>query len=69
MGTIVDKYRAFALRDINAGDELVCDYKLLYAEAEQKIRCNCQAPNCLGEIYGFNDLSAETKQALLPLWL
>ncbi|MCM1362414.1 MAG: SET domain-containing protein [Clostridiales bacterium] len=41
-----------AIRDINIGDEIVCDYAL--GEADEKwcleTKCNCRSSNCRGQV-------------------
>lgn len=42
------KLLIFALKDIEAGEEIVYDYKFPEEEGEEKIVCYCGAPKCRG---------------------
>ncbi len=53
-----------ALRDIEAGEELTCNYLTTDWELHEKFICTCGAPNCYGELRGFKYLSAEQQRAL-----
>jgi len=55
-----------SLRDIDAGEELTCNYLSTDWELYEKFVCTCGAPNCYGEIKGFKHLSPEQQQALAP---
>lgn len=55
-----------ALRDIEAGEELTCNYLTTDWELHEKFVCNCAAPNCYGEVKGFRYLSPEQQRALEP---
>ncbi|MBI2715177.1 MAG: SET domain-containing protein-lysine N-methyltransferase [Rhizobiales bacterium] len=39
-----------ALRDIQPGDELTCDYSLIDSDEHWEMGCSCQTPNCRGVI-------------------
>ncbi len=55
-----------ALRDLNAGEELTCNYLTTDWELHQKFVCTCGAPNCHGELLGFKYLSPEQQRLLEP---
>jgi hypothetical protein len=55
-----------ALRDLEAGEELTCNYLTTDWELHEKFTCTCGAPKCYGEIKGFKYLSPEQQRALAP---
>jgi len=55
-----------ALRDIEAGEELTCNYLTTDWELHERFVCTCGAPTCFGEIKGFKYLSPEQQRALEP---
>lgn len=55
-----------ALRDIEAGAELTCNYLTTDWELHEKFVCTCGAPNCYGEVKGLKYLSPEQQRALEP---
>ncbi len=56
-----------ALRDLEAGEELTCNYLTTDWELHEKFVCHCGALNCYGEIRGFKHLSPEQQRDLAPL--
>lgn len=61
------KYKTIALRPIKKGEEIVCDYNLLILDPiDQFAVCNCESSNCLGKIYGFNNLPLAAQTMLKP---
>uniref|UniRef100_A0A7S2M487 Histone-lysine N-methyltransferase n=1 Tax=Skeletonema marinoi TaxID=267567 RepID=A0A7S2M487_9STRA len=60
-------YQAIALRDINVGDEVTCDYALFdYQCNGHEIEvCACGSTKCRGKILGFQGLPLQTKVELL----
>ena len=56
-----------ALRDIEAGEEVTCNYLTTDWELHEKFVCQCGAPKCYGQIAGFRYLAPEQQQALEPL--
>ena len=62
------KYKMYASRDIEAGEELSCNYLNLYYGLETKhslMKCLCDSKICYGELYGFRFLELEEKVKLL----
>jgi SET domain-containing protein len=55
-----------ALRDIEAGEELTCNYLTTDWELHERFVCSCGAPNCYGELKGFKYLSPQQQRALEP---
>ena len=55
-----------ALRDIEAGEELTCNYLTTDWDLHQKFVCTCRAPHCYGEVKGFRYLRPEQQRALAP---
>ncbi|MBZ5555558.1 MAG: SET domain-containing protein-lysine N-methyltransferase [Acidobacteriia bacterium] len=55
-----------ALRNLEAGEELTCNYLTTDWELHEKFVCHCGAPNCYGELKGFKYLSPEQQQVLEP---
>ncbi len=53
-----------ALRDLEAGEELTCNYLTTDWELHEKFVCTCGAPNCYGEVKGFKYLSAKQQRDL-----
>ncbi len=53
-----------ALRDIEPGKELTCNYLTTDWELHEKFVCTCGAPNCYGELKGFKYLSPEQQRRL-----
>ena len=64
--TFVDWNGVFlrALRNIDAGEELTCNYLTTDWELHEKFVCDCGAPNCYGEIKGFKYLSPQQQRQL-----
>ncbi|KAL7557961.1 hypothetical protein ACA910_020330 [Epithemia clementina (nom. ined.)] len=62
-------YDTIALRDINAGDELTCDYACFDYECDGHVisQCGCKAINCRGEMKGFKGLSLAEKIRIMPM--
>ncbi len=46
-----------ALRDLQGGEELTCNYLTTDYEIHERFICRCGAPECYGEIKGFKYLS------------
>lgn len=55
-----------ALRDIEAEEELTCNYLTTDWELQEEFACTCGAPNCRGAVRGFRYLPAEEQRALEP---
>ena len=53
-----------ALRDIDTGEELTCNYLTTDWDLHEKFVCTCGSPDCYGEIRGFKYLSPEQRRAL-----
>lgn len=51
-----------ALRDIEAGEELTCNYMTTDWELHEKFVCTCGAPNCYGELKSFKYLSRSSNR-------
>lgn len=62
-------YDSIALRDINPGDELTCDYACFDYECDghEIVQCGCKAANCRGEMKGFKNLSLAEKIRIMPM--
>lgn len=58
-----------ALRDIAAGEELTWHYATSIADAGWNIPCKCGAPECAGQITGFEGLPAAEQERLRPIAL
>ena len=58
------KCESWALRDIEPGDEINCDYFLFEYDCEKKgiEICACGSKKCLGKIFGFKFLNEEQKK-------
>jgi len=56
-------YDAIAIKDIEIGDEITCDYALFDYECDghQIVECGCKSANCRGRMTGFKELSLEEK--------
>lgn len=55
-----------ALRDIETGEELTCNYLTTDWELHETFVCTCGAPNCYGELRGFKYLRPEQQRELEP---
>jgi len=64
-----NEYQHFALKDINPGDEITCDYNLFEYDCHGKVidKCLCGSPACIGRISGFRYLSISEQKKRLPL--
>jgi len=64
--TFVDWKGVFlrALRDIESGEEITCNYLTTDWELHEKFVCACGAPNCYGEIRGFKYLPPPQQREL-----
>ncbi|KAL7538014.1 hypothetical protein ACHAWF_005965 [Thalassiosira exigua] len=62
-------YQAIALRDIEAGEEVTCDYALFDYECNghQIEVCACGSKKCRGKMYGFQALDLNEKVEILHL--
>jgi hypothetical protein len=61
-------YDAIALRDINVGDELTCDYAVFDYECDghEIAVCGCKSEQCRGSMHGFKNLTFEEKVNIIP---
>ncbi|MEO6097768.1 MAG: SET domain-containing protein-lysine N-methyltransferase [Fibrobacteria bacterium] len=59
----------YALRDIQAGDELFWDYRTSINEAGWEVPCTCGAAHCRGKIQSYCDLPAEERARLRSIAL
>jgi SET domain-containing protein len=55
-----------ALRDIETGEELTCNYLTTDWVLHEKFVCTCGSPNCYGELRGFKYLRPEQQRELKP---
>ena len=62
-------YQAIALRDINIGDEVTCDYALFdyHCNGHEIEVCACGSTKCRGKMMGFQGLSLQTKVDILHM--
>eukprot|EP00986_Skeletonema_menzelii_P017074 scaffold17363_cov145-Skeletonema_menzelii.AAC.10 len=62
-------YQAIALRDIDVGDEVTCDYALFdyYCDGHKIEACACGSTVCRGKMLGFQGLPLQTKVELLDM--
>ena len=60
-------YDSYALKDIQTGDEITCDYALFDYECDghQITECGCMAPNCRGIMMGFKALPLKEKVKIM----
>ena len=63
------RYDAIALKDINAGDEVTCDYACFdyRCDGHEIEVCACGAPSCRGRMMGFQGLSLKEQVDILHL--
>jgi len=54
-----------ALRDIDAGEEVTCNYLTTDWELHERFLCHCGAPNCYGELKGLKHLARDEQTKLL----
>ncbi len=58
-------YTDIAVRDIQKGEEITCDYGMFYSSIEWKMECRCSYVNCR-RVIGFGmDLGSQTESMLL----
>jgi len=55
-----------ALRDLQAGEEITCNYLTTDYELHEKFLCTCGSPSCYGEIKGFKYLTRRQQLGLEP---
>lgn len=55
------QYQTVAIRDIQPGDEITCDYNLFEYDCEDKCieKCLCGSSECIGRVAGFKFLTLE----------
>jgi len=60
-------YDCIAERDIQAGEEITCDYALFDYDCSghEILQCGCQSSNCRGKMMGFQALTLEEKVRIL----
>jgi hypothetical protein len=61
-------YKTVALRDIEKGEEITCDYDLFELDSRKKgiDKCECGSKRCRGYAHGFSFCPEDTRRALLP---
>jgi SET domain-containing protein len=59
----------YALRDIQAGDEVVFDYSTCMNERGWWIRCRCRVARCRNRVTSFCDLPVSEQRRLEPIAL
>jgi hypothetical protein len=61
-------FNSFALKDINPGDEITCDYAVFDYECDghEIEMCGCGSDKCRGAMRGFKHLTMEQKLNLVP---
>ena len=66
---INNQYQTVALRDIQAGDEITCDYNLFEYDCHGKTieRCLCGTAKCVGRVAGFRYLSTDKQKDRIEL--
>ena len=69
LGFVKGSVDLYALRDIQAGEELLFDYSTCMNEPGWSIPCQCGAPTCRGQIVSFCDLPRSERTRLLPIAL
>ncbi len=68
----VSTLNVVALRDLEYGEEVLLNYCATEEELVEPFRCDCQSPDCYGEVKGFRFLSRPEKEALKEItspWL
>ena len=56
-------YKCVALKDIQTGEELNCNYNSFVFTMEG-FDCNCGAKNCYGKIEGFKNLTVQQQREM-----
>jgi hypothetical protein len=59
----------YALRNIEAGEELTWDYSSSLTEAGWRLRCRCESSRCRRVVRSFVELSGDEQSRLLPVSL
>jgi hypothetical protein len=60
------EYETVAIKDINADDELTCNYLVFDYDCNgHSFACNCMSKNCVGFVAGFKNLTSEQQLGLL----
>ena len=62
-------YETAALKDIQPGDEITCDYNLFEYDCHGKVieKCLCGSTRCINRVAGFRYLPLSEQKARLPL--
>lgn len=56
---VMDGVMFVAMREIEPGEQLTCDYATLEINPDWEMECKCGSANCRGQIRGIQSLSAE----------
>ena len=64
-----EEYDAVALRDIQSGDEITCDYNLFEYDCGEKSfdKCLCGSTKCLGRVAGFRHLTIDQQKERIDI--
>ena len=58
-------YQCIAFKDIQAGEELTCNYNLMQYYDDSAFSCNCGNSECYGKIGGLYSLNEQKRQKIL----
>lgn len=64
LGFIDGSLMLYALKDIQAGEELTFDYSTAMDEVGWTLQCRCGAPNCRGVVRRYSELPKEDQERL-----
>ena len=55
------------MKDINAGDQLTCNYNCVIFDSKDPFECKCGAKKCCGRVRGLKYLSVDEQKEIVHL--
>ena len=63
----ITRYNCVALKDINAGEQLTCNYNCFIFDSKDPFECECGAKKCCGRVRGLKNLSVDEQKEIIDL--